>query len=150
MTHSPAMDIGKILDHLPHRYPLLLVDKVLSITEDSIIGCKNVTINEPFFTGHFPGFPVMPGVLIIEAMAQTGGLFALHALGLKLSQDPETKVFFLSIDKARFRKPVRPGDCLLMNIKLLSHRRNIWKFKGEAEVDGTLVCEAEMMASVGQ
>ncbi|MBN2705790.1 MAG: 3-hydroxyacyl-ACP dehydratase FabZ [Deltaproteobacteria bacterium] len=143
------MDIGQILQYLPHRYPFLLVDKVVSISENHIVGIKNVTFNEPFFTGHFPGFPVMPGVMIIEAMAQTGGIFALNRLGLKLAERPDSKVFFLSIDKARFRKPVQPGDCLTMTLELLSRRRNFWKFQGRAEVDGVLASEAEMMASVG-
>lgn len=146
---SPLLDIQEIMRFLPHRYPFLLVDKILEITPgSSIVGCKNVTINEPFFTGHFPSFPVMPGVLIIEAMAQTGGIFALESLGLRAGENLDTKIFFMSIDKARFRKPVRPGDTLIMSIELVNQRRNIWKFNGRAEVDGTLVCEAQMMANV--
>ncbi len=148
---SPLMDIQEIMRYLPHRYPFLLVDKILEITPGSrIVGCKNVTFNEPFFAGHFPSFPVMPGVLIIEAMAQAGGIFALDSLNLKAAEDPDTKIFFMSIDKARFRKPVQPGDTLIMTMELINQRRNIWKFKGRAEVDETLVCEAEMMASIGK
>ena len=148
---SPLMDIQQIMSYLPHRYPFLLVDKILDITPGKkIVGCKNVTFNEPFFNGHFPGFPVMPGVLIIEAMAQVGGIFALESLGLKAGEaDSDTQIFFMSIDKARFRKPVRPGDTLTMTMEIINRRRNIWKFAGRAEVDGTLVSEAEMMASIG-
>jgi len=147
---TPLLDIDQVMRFLPHRYPFLLVDRILGIEPGkSIIGLKNVTINEPFFQGHFPAFPVMPGVLIIEAMAQVGGIFALDALDLKVAENPDTKIFFMSIDKARFRKPVRPGDTLVMTMELLNRKRNIWKFAGRAEVDGKLVSEAEMMASVG-
>ncbi len=148
---SPLMDIQQIMDYLPHRYPFLLIDKIIELNPGKgIVGIKNVTYNEPFFGGHFPNFPVMPGVLIIEAMAQVAGIFGLEASGLKAGNaDSDTKIFFMSIDKARFRKPVRPGDTLVMTMSLLNHRRNIWKFSGRAEVDGILVCEAEMMASIG-
>ncbi len=148
---SPLMDIQQIMDYLPHRYPFLLIDKIIELNPGKgIVGIKNVTYNEPFFGGHFPNFPVMPGVLIIEAMAQVAGIFGLEASGLKAGNaDSDTKIFFMSIDKARFRKPVRPGDTLVMNMTLLNHRRNIWRFSGRAEVDGILVCEAEMMASIG-
>ncbi len=148
---SPLMDIQQIMDYLPHRYPFLLIDKIIELNPGKgIVGIKNVTYNEAFFGGHFPNFPVMPGVLIIEAMAQVAGIFGLEASGLKAGNaDSDTKIFFMSIDKARFRKPVRPGDTLVMTMSLLNHRRNIWKFSGRAEVDGILVCEAEMMASIG-
>ncbi len=148
---SPLMDIQQIMDYLPHRYPFLLIDKIIELNPGKgIVGIKNVTYNEPFFGGHFPNFPVMPGVLIIEAMAQVAGIFGLEASGLKAGNaDSDTKIFFMSIDKARFRKPVRPGDTLVMTMSLLNHRRNIWRFSGRAEVDGILVCEAEMMASIG-
>ncbi len=148
---APLMDIQQVMDYLPHRYPFLLVDKIIKIDAGkSIVGCKNVTFNEPFFAGHFPTFPVMPGVLIIEAMAQVGGIFALESMGLKAGvADANLQIFFMSINKARFRKPVRPGDSLIMTMTLINRRRNIWKFSGKAEVDGILVCEAEMMASVG-
>ena len=146
---SPLMNIQEIMRFLPHRYPFLLVDKILEITPgQSIIGCKNVTVNEPFFVGHFPAFPVMPGVMTIEAMAQTGGIFAMESLNVKAGEDPDTTMFFMSIDKARFRKPVIPGDTLIMTMELINQRRNIWKFSGRAEVDGVLVSEAEMMASI--
>ncbi len=146
---EPLFDIDRIMRYLPHRYPFLLVDKVIEINPGkNIVGCKNVTYNEPFFQGHFPSFPVMPGVLIIEAMAQTGGIFALESLNLKVAENPDTKILFMSIDKARFRKPVRPGDTLVMTMELLNRKRTIWKFQGRAEVDGALVCEAEMMASI--
>jgi 3-hydroxyacyl-[acyl-carrier-protein] dehydratase len=145
------MDIQQIMDYLPHRYPFLLIDKIIELNPGKgIVGVKNVTCNEPFFNGHFPNFPVMPGVLIIEAMAQVAGIFGLNTLNLKAGDpDSDTKIFFMSIDKARFRKPVRPGDTLVMTMELLNHRRNIWKFSGRAEVDGVLVCQAEMMASIG-
>ena len=148
---APLMDIQQIMRFIPHRYPFLLVDRILELSPgNSIVGYKNVTFNEPFFAGHFPSFPVMPGVLIIEAMAQTGGIFAMEALNIKAAEDPDTKMFFMSIDKARFRKPVQPGDSLIMTMELINQRRNIWKFAGRAEVEGTLVCEAEMMASIGK
>ncbi len=148
---SPLMDIQQIMNYLPHRYPFLLVDRILELNlGKGIVGIKNVTYNEPFFGGHFPNFPVMPGVLIIEAMAQVAGIFGLETLGLRAGDaDSDTKIFFMSIDKARFRKPVLPGDTLVMKMELLNHRRNIWKFSGRAEVDGVLVCQAEMMASIG-
>jgi len=146
---APLLDIDQIMRIMPHRYPFLLVDKIIDLTPgEGITGIKNVTINEPFFGGHFPEFPVMPGVLIIEAMAQTGGIFALETMGLKISENPDLKIFFMSVDKARFRKPVRPGDTLTMRVDLITHRRNIWKFHGRTTVDDALVCEAEMMASV--
>jgi 3-hydroxyacyl-[acyl-carrier-protein] dehydratase len=149
---APLMDIQQIMRYLPHRYPFLLVDNILELTPgEGIVGIKNVTYNEPFFGGHFPNFPVMPGVLIIEAMAQVAGIFGLDTLGLRAGDaDADTKIFFLSIDKARFRRPVRPGDTLVMTMKLLNHRRNIWKFSGRAEVDGVLACDADMMASIGE
>jgi 3-hydroxyacyl-[acyl-carrier-protein] dehydratase len=139
-------DIKEIMDLLPHRYPFLLVDKVLEMEEGKrIVGIKNVTINEPFFQGHFPGSPIMPGVLIIEAMAQTWGI-------LVLSSEPEMagskNILFLGIDNARFRKPVYPGDQLRFELQALNLKRSIWKFKGEAFVDGELVAEAELMATI--
>ncbi|MCC6651063.1 MAG: UDP-3-O-[3-hydroxymyristoyl] N-acetylglucosamine deacetylase [Candidatus Eisenbacteria bacterium] len=138
-------DITAIMDILPHRYPFLLVDRITSIEEGrSIEGYKNVTINEPFFNGHFPGHPVMPGVLIIEAMAQCGGLLMLNSV-----EDPNDKLmFFMGIDGAKFRRPVTPGDQLRFKLTLLKLRGRTSKMRGEAYVDGQLVAEAELMAAI--
>lgn len=139
------MDIRAIERILPHRYPFLLVDRVLEANDDKLVALKNVTMNEPQFTGHFPGMPVMPGVLIIEAMAQAGALFAARFV----SFDPAKQViFFMAIDKAKFRKPVTPGDSLHLEITPLRKGGAIWKLRGEAKVDGAVVCEAEFMASI--
>ena len=139
------MDITEIMKYLPHRYPFLLVDKIVEFEENkSIVGIKNVTMNEPFFQGHFPGHPIMPGVLLIEAMAQTGGVMALKS-------DPKAKekvVYFMSIDKAKFRKPVVPGDQVRFELELIKQRSTIRTFKGVAKVDGAVVAEAEMMAMI--
>jgi beta-hydroxyacyl-ACP dehydratase FabZ len=139
------MDVTKIMELLPHRYPFLLVDRILEVQgTQKIIGLKNVTINEPFFQGHFPGHPIMPGVLIVEAMAQTGGL-----LLMELVKDRENKVvYFMSLDAVKFRKPVIPGDQLRMEIEMLQFRGKIAKMKGVALVDGQIATEAEMMACV--
>ncbi len=141
------IDILEILRLLPHRYPFLLVDRILAITpEKDIVGLKNVTINEPFFQGHFPGRPVMPGVLILEGMAQVGGILAFYS-------EPEnigTKVlYFVGIDKARFRQPVTPGDQIHFKLELLKRRRGIWQMAAHAYVDEKLVAEAELMATFG-
>ena len=131
-------DIQKII---PHRYPFLLVDKILEYGEDSIVGIKNVTFNEPFFQGHFPGVPIMPGVMIVEAMAQASGI-----LFLKILNDQKKRlVYFAGIDRARFRKPVRPGDQLRMELKLLRLRQSSYKVRGTAYVEGELVAEAELL-----
>jgi len=130
---------------LPHRYPFLLVDRVTEFAGETCRAIKNVTINEPFFVGHFPGHPVMPGVLILEAMAQTA---AVHAC-LKLGKQAGEQAFYLvSMDKARFRKPVVPGDQLILTTTLLRGRGRIWKFRGEVHVGGVLVSEAEFMATL--
>lgn len=137
------LDIQNILAKLPHRYPFILLDRILELGPQEIVGLKNVTINEPFFQGHFPGHPIMPGVLIIEAMAQAGGLLAF-------SLAPDTagnNVYFMGMDKVRFRKPVRPGDQLLFKIKLMKQRGPIFKMRGEAFVEGQLVAEGELMAT---
>ena len=135
----------ELMEYLPHRYPFLLVDKIVDFVEgESIVGVKNVTINEPLFQGHFPGHPIMPGVLILEAMAQVGGVFA------QLCRDrvsEEEVPYFVGIDKARFRKPVLPGDVLRFELKLLKLRRGIFSFSGKAYVEDQLVCDAELKAT---
>jgi 3-hydroxyacyl-[acyl-carrier-protein] dehydratase len=136
-------DIERILQLLPHRYPFLLVDRIIEMNGDeSCIGIKNVTFNEPHFTGHFPGRPVMPGVLIIEGMTQTAGALCAAALGTSKPQI----VYFTTIDNCKFRKPVVPGDRLEYHMTKLKSRRNIWWFRGEAKVDGQIVAEAEVSA----
>ena len=138
-----SIDILKLLDYLPHRYPFLLVDRIDAMQGDqSCVGIKNVTYNEPQFQGHFPGRPIMPGILIIEGMAQTAGALCVHAQRL----DKPKLVYFMTIDKAKFRKPVVPGDTIEYHLRKLNHRRNMWWYKGEAKVQGTLVCEAELSA----
>ncbi len=138
------MDIQEIMKVLPHRYPMLLVDRIVERDDQRIVGIKNVTVNEPFFQGHFPGQPIMPGVLIVEAMAQTGGLLTMGKI-----ENPEEKiVLFLGIDKARFRRPVVPGDQLRMEVEIVQFRGTTCRMKGEATVDGELAAEAEMMATV--
>ena len=138
-------DILKIMEILPHRYPFLLLDRVLELTSDSVVGLKNVTINEPFFQGHFPGDPIMPGVMIIEAMAQTGGV-----LGFSLVRHLKgNSVYFMGMDKVRFRKPVRPGDQLLIKVQLMKQKGTIFKIKAEAFVEDQLVAEAELLATIG-
>lgn len=137
------VDIQKLLQYLPHRYPFLLVDKIVDcVGDESCVGIKNVTANEPQFMGHFPGQPIMPGVLLIEGMAQTAGALAVHASG---SRRPSV-VYFMTIDKVKFRKPVVPGDRVEFHMTRLNRRRNMWWYRGEAKVDGTLVCEAELSA----
>jgi 3-hydroxyacyl-[acyl-carrier-protein] dehydratase len=139
------MDIRQISEVLPHRYPFLLVDRVTEQTSDKIVGYKNVTFNEPFFQGHFPGHPVMPGVLILEALAQVGALLACKAVGF----DPAKQViYFMGIDKAKFRKPVVPGDKLELTVEPLRKGGAIWKMKGEARVDGVVACECEFLACI--
>ena len=140
------MDIVRIKELLPHRYPFLLVDRIVECTSEGIVGIKNVSGNEAFFEGHFPNDPIMPGVLILEAMAQTGGLFVL-------THYPECRnkpFYFASLDKVRFRKPVRPGDQLVMKVKLQKQRGTFFRLAGEAFVDDMMVAEAEMMANIAQ
>jgi 3-hydroxyacyl-[acyl-carrier-protein] dehydratase len=140
------MDIRDIMDALPHRYPFLLLDRVETVEKGKrLVALKNVTVNEEFFNGHFPGFPVMPGVLIVEALAQAGGILALQDLDGKLGN---RKIFFMSIDKARFRKPVVPGDQLRLEIAIERRRRSIWKMDGKAYVGETLVAEAQLKAMI--
>ncbi len=141
-TSIDTAEIQKILSVLPHRYPFLLIDRIVNIRGDEFgIGIKNVTANEPQFMGHFPGNPIMPGVLMIEGMAQTGGVMALTSVG-----GTGKLVFFMTIDKAKFRKPVTPGDRIEYHMTKLAKKRNIWFYRGEAMVDGKLVAEAELSA----
>jgi beta-hydroxyacyl-ACP dehydratase FabZ len=137
-------DIEKILEIMPHRYPFLLIDKAELINEDEVIGIKNVTYNEPFFQGHFPGDPIMPAVLIIESMVQAGGLLLLN----KLADPKKSNVYFTSIDKAKFRKPVRPGDILQHKVKLTAFRSNFCKLEGISSVNGQLVAEGSFSAAI--
>jgi 3-hydroxyacyl-[acyl-carrier-protein] dehydratase len=142
-TMLETIDIQKLLDLLPHRYPFLLVDRVIDIKgDDSCIGIKNVTYNEPQFQGHFPGVPVFPGVLMIEGMAQTAGAMCAANSGL----GPTRRVYFMTIDKVKFRKPVVPGDRIEYHMTKMTRRRNMWWYKGVAKVDGAVVCEAEVSA----
>lgn len=140
-----SMDINRILEVIPHRYPFLLVDRIVEIIDNRrIVGLKNVTINEPFFQGHFPGHPIMPGVLIVESMAQVGGFLLLEAV-----EDVRDKVvYFMSMDGVKFRRPVLPGDQLRLEVEMLQFRGKTCKMRGEAFVEGQLVCEADMMARV--
>ncbi len=138
-------DIARIMASLPHRYPFLLVDRILEVEGDRrVVGLKNVTINEPFFQGHFPGHPIMPGVLIVEAMAQTGGVLMLSRL-----DDPDSKVvYFMALDDVKFRRPVVPGDQLRMEVDVVQNRGSTVRLAGKAFVEGQLVAEAGMLARV--
>ena len=140
------IDVKEIMQILPHRYPFLLVDRIESLKEgEEIVGIKNVSINEPFFVGHFPGNPIMPGVLIIEAMAQVGGVLAFHSSPKEWAG---SLVYFMGIDKVRFRKPVVPGDQLRLKLTTIRQKQKVFKMRGEAYVDDTLVAEAELMAAI--
>jgi len=141
------MDINEIREYLPHRYPFLLVDRVteLDLINKKISAYKNVTVNEPFFTGHFPNYSIMPGVLIIEAMAQAAGILGFKMLNLKTADG--TIYYFVGSDKLRFRQPVIPGDKLILNAKFMSNKRHIWKFSCSASVDETEVCSAEIICA---
>ena len=142
-----TFDIQKILALMPHRYPFLLVDRILELVPgEKVVGLKNVTFNEPFFQGHFPEMPVMPGVLIVEAMAQAGGVLYLSSFP---KQESDYIFYFLGIDKARFRKPVVPGDQLIFELQLLKARARAIKMSGTAMVDNKRVAEAELLATVG-
>jgi 3-hydroxyacyl-[acyl-carrier-protein] dehydratase len=145
IKEDAMIDINEIMKILPHRFPFLLVDRIVEHEEGKkIVGLKNVTINEPFFPGHFPGHPVMPGVLIIEAMAQVGGILAY----LSSNEEIRNKLcYFVAIDNAKFRRPVIPGDQLRIEMECVSNRRNIWVFNGKVFVDGKLATEAELKAT---
>jgi len=139
------MDILEIMQVLPHRYPLLLVDRILEIELGKrIVGLKNVSINEPYFQGHFPGFPLMPGVYILEALAQVGGILMIKSLGLEIGK---YAVVFAGIDEARFKKPVYPGDQLILELDVISLKKSLSKMKGTAKVDDQVVAEAILYAS---
>lgn len=135
-----TLDVTTIQKILPHRYPFLLVDRIIECSEKRVVGIKNVTINEPFFQGHFPGKPIMPGVLIIEAMAQTGGVGALN-----VKENLGKLAFFMSIKEAKFRKPVVPGDQLVMEVEIVKQKMSILQARGVAKVNGEVVTEAEFM-----
>jgi len=140
------MDIHEILEYLPHRYPILLVDRVTECEPGKrIVAIKNVSVNEPFFPGHYPHHPVMPGVLIVEALAQTAAILSFRTMGGK--PDGNSVYYFVGIDHARFKRPVTPGDQLVMEVSILASRRGIWKFAGVARVDGQVAAEAEVMCT---
>ena len=144
-NREAIVDTAKIMQYLPHRYPMLLVDRITEYEAGKrIVGIKNVTINEPFFQGHYPGHPVMPGVLIIEAMAQVGGLLLME----EVEKHEDKVVYFMSLDRVKWRKPVTPGDTIVFELELLQFRRKVCKLKGQGFVEGTLVAEAEMMATI--
>lgn len=141
---SSSMDIHEILEHLPHRYPFVLIDRVVSMElGKEITAIKNVSVNEPYFPGHFPYHPVMPGVLIVEAMAQAAAILSFKTMDTKPSDD--SVYYFAGIDSARFKKPVSPGDQIILNVKIDRILKGIWKYSGVARVDGAIVAEAEMM-----
>ncbi len=141
-----TMDIYEVLKHLPHRYPFLLIDRVTDYKEGEYLnGIKNVSYNEPYFPGHFPHRPVMPGVLILEALAQATGILAYKTTGQIPSET--SLYYFVGIDKARFKLPVEPGDQLKLEVKVIKTLRGVWKFDGKASVDGKVVCEAELMCA---
>lgn len=143
---TDPVNITEVMELIPHRYPILLVDRILEYTPgQSAIGLKNVTFNEPHFNGHFPGWPVMPGVLIVEAMAQTSACLVVKTLG---DEAKGKIVYFMSIEEAKFRKPVTPGDSLHIRVEVVQNRRNVWKFKGEATVNGTTCAEAVFSAMI--
>ena len=147
MTEGRKLDIEAIAERLPHRYPFLLVDRVLEISRpDTLVALKNVTANEPFFMGHFPGFPVMPGVLIIEALAQAGGLLVFERA---LADEREALLYLTGVEKARFKQPVRPGDQLILRVVLAQSRKSIWRFDCKAEVDGKVAAQAEITMVAG-
>ena len=143
---TTTMDIQGILRKLPHRYPILLVDRVLSVEDNRILAIKNVSINEPQFVGHFPHRPVMPGVMILEAMAQTATLLATYTAGVVL--DDQHVVYFAGVDNARFKRPVEPGDQLLFDVHVIRAKAGIYKFKGVARVGDEVACEAEIMCTM--
>ena len=145
---NKALDIQEIMKLLPHRYPFIMIDRILELTPgEKVIALKNVTINEPFFQGHFPENPIMPGVLIIEAMGQAGAVLAAKSL----EREPHNSlIYFMGMDKVKFRKPVTPGDQLIFEMKFIKQRRNVFKMSGTAYVDEKVVVQAELMATFGE
>lgn len=142
-----TMDIHQILKKLPHRYPILLVDRVLDVVPgERIVALKNVSVNEPFFPGHYPHHPVMPGVLIVEALAQAAAILSFKTLGGK--PDDKSVYYFVGIDNARFKRPVSPGDQLILEVSIQASKRGLWKFAAQAKVDGQVAAEAELMCTV--
>lgn len=141
------MDIHEILEHLPHRFPILLVDRVLDVVPgERILALKNVSVNEPFFPGHYPHHPVMPGVLIVEAMAQAAAILSFKTMGGK--PDDKSVYYFVGIDGARFKRPVSPGDQLLLDVSIRTSKRGLWKFAAQARVEDQVAAEAELMCTV--
>ena len=141
------MDVYEVLSRLPHRFPMLMIDRVIECDPGKrIVAVKNVSINEPYFPGHFPGIPIMPGVLILEAMAQAAGLLAFSTLGLQA--DGQSLYYFAGIDRARFKRPVKPGDQLRIEVEATANRLNLWKFTCVAKVDGAVATEAEIMCTM--
>jgi 3-hydroxyacyl-[acyl-carrier-protein] dehydratase len=148
MADEPVLDSIAIAERLPHRYPFLLVDRVLEIdVPRSLVAVKNVTINEPFFNGHFPGLPVMPGVLIIEALAQAGGLLVFEGAG---DEKHGAVLYLTGVEKARFKSPVRPGDQLILRVELAASRKGLWRFDCRAEVDGRVAAQAQITMVAGK
>ena len=144
MTKNGAMDINEVLEHLPHRYPFVLIDRVESMeVGKKITAIKNVTVNEPFFPGHFPHYPVMPGVLVVEAMAQAAAILSFKTMGEKPSD--KSVYYFVGIDSARFKKPVVPGDQIILNVSIVRILKGIWKYAGVATVNNEVVAEANLM-----
>ena len=146
VQEKKTIDIGRVMQMIPHRYPFLMVDKVIDVVpNESATGVKNVTVSEPHFQGHFPEKPIMPGVLIIESMAQTAAVLVVETLG---AHAEGKLVYFMSVDNARFRKPVVPGDTLMVHVQKERSRGNVWRFRGEAKVDGVLMAEATYSAMI--
>lgn len=145
VSENPIIEIEEIMKMIPHRYPFLLIDRVKDVVPDiSAVGIKNVTMNEPFFQGHFPDHPIMPGVLLIEAMAQTSAVLVIKTTGDVVGK----VVYFMTVDNARFRKPVRPGDQVELYVEKIRSRGNVWKFRGKAKVEGQLMSEATYSAMI--
>jgi beta-hydroxyacyl-ACP dehydratase FabZ len=147
MALEKPLDIVEIERLLPHRFPFLLIDRVLELDDERVVALKNVTANEPFFAGHFPGHPIMPGVLIVEAMAQTGAVMAMRQPGV---QPGQLVIYFMALDKVKFRRPVVPGDQLRLEVTPLRKGGAVWKMKGQALVDGQVVTEAEFLATIAK